>query len=127
MDFFPGSSKQNCCLVNFDIPGICDFINKETEENGDEGLEIIDDLYDEVIDEETNNQGECTVNSSYADVVNNTAEKIEVLADVHEQFEQNYKETNDVDGIVNVTIVIVLVRKSSVCNKKLSKRLLKIL
>ena len=39
MDFFPSTFKQSSCLVDSDIPGICDFIDKETEETGEEGIE----------------------------------------------------------------------------------------
>ena len=69
MDFFPSTIKQSSCLVDSDIPGICDLIDKETEENGEEGLEIIADLYEEVIDEKTKKQGNGSVDSSYNEKV----------------------------------------------------------
>ena len=45
------------------------------------------------------------MDSSVDEKAVNLAEKIEVEAEVHEQFEQSYEETDDVDGIVNVSTV----------------------
>ena len=114
MDFFPCSAKQNSCLVDSDIPGIFDFIN---EENRDEDMEIIKDEYEEVIDKD--HKGD-VVDSSVDEKAENSAEKIEVEAEVHEQFEQSYEETDDVDGIINVSTVEIQdieVMKCSICDE----------
>ena len=87
MNFFPGSAKQNSCLVDSNIPGIFDFIHKETEESGNEGLKIVDDAREEMIDEETMKQNDDVVDSSYDEEADNSAEKIDVEAEVHEECE----------------------------------------
>ena len=120
MDFFPSTIKQSSCLVDSDIPGICDFIDKETDETGEEALETIDDVCEEVTNEETMKQKDGVVDSSCDEEPENSAEKIEVEAEVHEQFEQSYEETDDVDGIVNVSTVEIQdieVMKCSICDE----------